>query len=376
MTPGPSEVYPEILATLAERQYVHYGHEWSAIYNETCQSLRPLFGTTTDPLLQFGSGSMVMEMGIANLLKKGDGAINVVTGYFGERWAEVLAIKGIHPHNVAAELGRTVSPEAVQKAFREHPDAKALVTVQVDTSTGVINPIDQYAEIAHKHGAFVIADSISAFGGAPVMTDKWGLDFCVGYAQKCLSSISGATPFALSKHAWEIVDGEEHEAGWYMNLKVIRRFIQEWGSWGHPYPTTIPVQAVVALREAVRIVQREGLANVFQRHQKAGLAVREAAKAMGVRLFAAEEVAAPTVTPIAIGDGLEKKVQSLLLEKHNIQVGGSLVAPMIRIGHMGRSATPQFILATISALEASLREVGKRIELGAGVAAAQKQLGT
>jgi alanine-glyoxylate transaminase/serine-glyoxylate transaminase/serine-pyruvate transaminase len=374
MTPGPSEVHPEILALLARPQLLHYGAEWGSFYRETCESLKPLFGTDGQPMLLFGSGSLAMELGIANALKPGDEVVNVVTGYFGRRWEEMLTLRRLRCHSISAELGKTVPPEEVKKSFKEHPGAKAVVAVHMDTSSGVASPIDQYAEIAQKYGAIVIIDAICSFGGAPIEMDKWGLDFCAGYPSKCLSSISGMTPFAVSKRLWEIAESGGHEAGWYINLKTIRGFVEDWGTWGHPYPTTIAVQPVVALREAMRILGDEGLQNWFQRHRSAGSAMRAAARALGLKTLANEDVAAPMVSPILVGNGQDKKVQSILLEHHNIEVGGGLVAPMIRIGHMGRSAHPQFVLVTVSALEATLRELGRPIRNGVGLSAAQEYL--
>jgi alanine-glyoxylate transaminase/serine-glyoxylate transaminase/serine-pyruvate transaminase len=377
ITPGPSEVYPEILALLSRPQLIHYGDAWGDFHRETCRALRPLFGTTQEPMLYFGPGSMCMEIGMANLLNEGDHVINIVTGYFGHRWEDMLKQRRLRPHSITAPPGQTVMPEAVEQAFKEHKGAKAIVVCHIDTSTGVQSPIQQYAEIAREYGAFSIVDAISAFGGVPLEMDKRGLDYCVGYPSKCLSSISGVTPVAISKRVWEVAKAEDHKAGWYFDLKTFERYFEDWGSWGHPYPTTIPIQAVVGIREAVNILQREGLQNCYIRHQKSGRAVRAAMRALGLKPLAAESVAAPTVTPVIIGDNLEKKVQSMLAEKHSIHVGVSLVSPMtIRFGHMGRSAYPDFILGTISAIESVLSDLGRTIKSGAGLTAAQEQLGS
>jgi alanine-glyoxylate transaminase/serine-glyoxylate transaminase/serine-pyruvate transaminase len=374
MTPGPSEVHPEVLAALSRSQLVHYGNEWGQFYRDTCLSLRDLFGTIEQPLMLYGSGSLVMEMGIANALKPGEHAINVVTGYFGRRWEEVMSHRGIHAHNVTADLGQKVPVEAVDKAFKEQKNAKALVAVHVDTSSGVLSPVDEYAEVARKHGALLVLDAISSFGGMPIRMDKWEIDFCTGYPSKCLSSISGMTPYAVSKRLWEQLDLVEPNAGWCLNLKVVRKFIEDWGSWGHPYPTTVPIQAVVALREAVRVIGFRGLGAYYEMQHRGGHAVRDAAEAMGLKLVTKGDVAAPVVTPIMIGDELEKKVQALLAEQYKIEVGGGLIAPMIRVGTMGRSSYPQFVLATISALEAILRKLGRSVQPGIGLTAAQRHL--
>jgi alanine-glyoxylate transaminase/serine-glyoxylate transaminase/serine-pyruvate transaminase len=375
VTPGPSEVYPEILALLSRPQLIHYGAAWGEFHRETCRSLRPLFGTTQEPILHYGPGSMCMEVGMANLLNEGDHVINILTGYFGHRWEDMLKQRGLHPHTISATPGKTVPPEAVKQAFKEHKDAKAVVACQIDTSTGVLSPIREYAEIAREYGAFFILDAISAFGGVPLEMDKWGLDYCVGYPSKCLSSISGVTPVAIAKRVWEIAESEDHKAGWYYDLKTFRQYFEDWGSWGHPYPTTIPIQAVIGIREAMNILQREGLQNCYLRHQKSGRAVRAAMRALGLKPLADENVAAPTVTPVIIGDDLEKKVQVMLAEQHNIHVGVSLVSPMtIRFGHMGLSAHRDMILGTISAIESVLIALGRHIMPGAGLVAAQEHL--
>jgi alanine-glyoxylate transaminase/serine-glyoxylate transaminase/serine-pyruvate transaminase len=322
----------------------------------------------------FGSGTLVMEMGIENTLAPGDEAINIITGFFGSRWEEIMRHGGIHAYSIRSDVGQTVPPEAVEKAFKEHKNAKALVAVHVDTSSGVTSPIIEYAEIARRYGATIIVDAISSFGGMPLEIEKWGIDFCAGYPNKCMSSISGITPYAVSKRMWENLELKNPQTAWYINLKVIRGYIEDWGSWGHPYPTTIPIQPVVALREAVRVIQRQGLQNYYSTQRRAGKAIREAARALGLKLVAGDDVAAPVITPISIGDGLEKTVQSILLDQYNIQVAGGLIGPMIRIGTMGRSANPQYILATVSALESALRQVGLPVQRGAALKAAQEQL--
>ena len=313
---------------------------------------------------------------MANTLVEGDEVINVITGYFARRWEEMLRQRGLHPHSISAKLGQTVPPEVVESAFKEHKNAKALIACQVDTSSGVISPIDRSPKLRENTAQTFIVDAISSFGGVPIEMDKWGVDFCVGYPSKCLSSISGVVPIAVSKRVWEIVESQDHKAGWYFNLKIFKKYFEDWGTWGHPYSTTLPVQAVIALREAVDIVHREGLSNCFMRHKKARLAVREAARAIGLTVLASEDVAAPVVSAILIGDGLEKRVQSMLLDQYNMHLGGSLVdVPLIRIGHMGTSASPQFIFTIISALEAVLHDLGRPIQWGAALAAAQKHLG-
>ena len=199
MTPGPSEVHPEVIAAIARSQLVHYGTEWGNFYKETCQSLKPFFGTNQDPMLMFGAGSLVMEAGLANALNPGDEVVNVITGYFGQRLEEMMKLRGLRVDSVKAEIGKTVPADDIEKTFKDHKNAKALVAVHIDTSSGVVSPIDQYAETARKHGALTIADVICSFGGAPIEMDSWGLDFCAGYPSKCLSSISGMTPYAVSK---------------------------------------------------------------------------------------------------------------------------------------------------------------------------------
>ncbi len=376
MIPGPSELHPRIRQVLGGRFYPHYGAEWGKIYNETTELAKKIFRTSSEVIILATPGSVAVEMGIVNLANPGEKVVTIDNGFFGNRLTELAEHCGRKPIPVKAEMGDVVSPEQLKTVLDNNKDVRALLVVQNESSTGIFNPIPEYMKIAKKYGLLTLVDAISSFGGAEMDVDGWGIDFCIGYANKCLNSIMSAVPVAVSSEAWSRVEkGIVNPGTWFTNLKVWRHYIEHWSEMGHPFPTTINTYSIVALREAIKVALEEGLEKRYERHRRAAAATRAALRQLGLPPLARDEkYASPTLTAARMPpqlDGRAKELMSRLLSNHRIMIGGGLgplSGRMIRVAHMGTTASAKYLLPTIMAIGAVLRELGYVAE-GAEVAA-------
>ncbi len=372
MLPGPNETYPEILESLREMVLPHYGPEWEEIYLKTCDEMKRIFLTENDVIIYPGSGATTIEMAVANIVEKGDKAIVINNGFFGKFLEDSVRSHGAEVVSLRPGIGKGIEPESVREAVKKNKDAKAIFVVQNETSTGVLNPVKEIGEIAGENDKLLFVDSISALGGIEMRVDKWNVDLCVGYASKALGSIPVLAPISISEDVWSLIEKRKEP------VKPYFLDLSKWKSmrWGGPHPVTMPTTSVLALRKAISIALREGLENRFKRHRIAGKAAREGIRAMGLKVLPEERYASDTTTAVLTPDGMESRILSLLAERFNIMIGGSLgdylKGRLLRIGHMGLTASPEYVIPTIYALEQVLMEIGVKVEEGAGVSAALK----
>ena len=377
MIPGPSEVYPEILATLSKPAMPHYGSHWGETYLKICDELKKIFKTKGDVMIQVGSGTSAMEMAVANLIEPGDKVINIINGYFGELFETLIKTYGGKQIGIRTQFGEAVKPDEVRKIARREKDAKAIFAVHNETSTGVVDSIKEIGEVAEETDKLFVVDAISSFGGMDLRMDEWNIDFCIGYASKCLGSIAGLSPFAINERVWEAVKGRREPLKAYtMSLPVWKRETEVWARYGHPHPTSMPTPNILALGKAVKIALSEGLQNRYRRHYVAGRAVREGIRAMGLQVIPKEAEASDTVTAVEVPQGAEDKIRDMMQDEFNLLIGGSLPGwgegKTLRIAHMGLTASPEYIVPTLFSLERVLSKLGFKVKAGSGVSAAMQ----
>lgn len=377
MIPGPSEVYPEVLATLSKPAMPHYGSHWGETYLRICDDLKKIFRTRGDVMIQVGSGTSAMEMAVANLIEPGDRVINIVNGYFGELFEILIKSYGGKQICVRAQFGEVVKPDKVREVAHREKDAKAIFAVHNETSTSVVASVEEIGEVAEETDKLFVVDAISSFGGMDLKMDEWNVDFCIGYASKCLGSIAGVSPFAINEKVWEAVEGRREPLKAYtLSLPVWKRETEAWAPYGHPHPTSMPTVNILALGKAVKIALSEGLQNRYRRHYVAGRAVREGVRAMGLQVVPKETESSDTVTAVQVPQGAEDEIRHLMRDNFNLFVGGSLPGwgegKTIRIAHMGLTASPEYIVPTLFSLERVLSKLGFEVEEGSGVSAAMQ----
>jgi alanine-glyoxylate transaminase/serine-glyoxylate transaminase/serine-pyruvate transaminase len=376
--PGPSNVHPRVYQAMMAPILGHLDPDFLRIMDETKDLLRAVFRTQNEETIAVsGTGSAGMEAAVANLLEPGERAVVCINGFFGDRIAEMASRHGAEVTRVEAEWGRIIEAEAIEAALRAAGRTKLVAIVHAETSTGVQQPLHDVARLAHDHGALLVVDTVTSLGGCEVAVDDWGIDACYSASQKCLSCPPGMAPLTLSPRAADALRSRETKVrSWYLDMTLLDNY---WGG-KRAYHHTAPITMVYALREGLQLVLEEGLEARFGRHQRNGEALRAGLEAMGLTLHAQEGYRLPLLTAVRIPDGVEDlKVRRALLYEHNIEIGGGLgplAGNVWRIGLMGVGSSAENVLAVLQALEQELSAQGFGLEKGAGVAAADRALGS
>jgi alanine-glyoxylate transaminase/serine-glyoxylate transaminase/serine-pyruvate transaminase len=357
--PGPSNPSPRVLAALAQPLLGHLDPAFLALVDEVQERLRRLFGTANPLTLPFSAtGSAGMEACLANLLERGDDAVIGVAGVFGERMCEVASRVGARVTRVETEPGTALDPQAMAEAIaRVRPAVVAFV--HAETSTGVLQPVEEIAAAARAAGAYVVLDCVTSLGGLPVALDRWGVDAAYSATQKCLSSPPGLSPASFSPRAVERVRARVTPVqSWYLDVGLLSSYYGRERVYHH----TAPISAIYGLAEALRIVEEEGMEARAARHRDAACALLEGLAPLGFEPLVDEAVRLPMLTsvrlPPAVEAAGEAALRRTLLERHGIEVGGGLgklAGRIWRIGLMGENARPACAERLVAALRAELR---------------------
>ena len=321
MIPGPVEVAPEVLAEMAQPLVAHYGEEWTAFYKETVDLLRNVFRTKGDVFLLVGSGSAGLDAALGSTVAPDRRVLIPQNGFFGERLEEIARTYTPYVTTLKFPLGQTYDLEQIEEALRRGK-YDVLAAVHCETSTGVLNPIKELAELCSRYGVLLIVDAISSLAIEPFEMDAWGIGICVSASQKGLESPPGLAVVAVAPQAWELIE-QVDGPGWYLNLRVWREYTEKWGHW-HPHPITQAVNNVRALRVGAERILAEGLEARFQRHREVTAYLRQGLRDLGLVPFVADEVASHGVTSVI---GPERQVEELLTclrDCHGLLLAGTL----------------------------------------------------
>lgn len=367
MTPGPAEVPPETLLELARPVFHHRTKEFRATLMAVITGLKEVFQTKNDVLVFTSSGTGAMEAAVSNLLAPGDKALCVRGGKFGERWGELAERFGARVINLDVEWGQAVEPTAIEAALRREPDIAAVYTTHCETSTGVATDVEAIGAIVAKTRACLVVDGISSVGAMPMRTDAWGVDMLAVGSQKALLLPPGLAFLAVSPKAWARVEKAPRRA-YYFDLMAARKALAD-----EDTPYTPANTLVAALAKSLELIRKEGIEAVWARHARAARATRAAVEALGLRVYATRP--ADALTAVVLPEGIDaEKARGLMRKKYGVNVAGGqekLKGKIIRIGHLGYLDTLD-TLGAIAALELVLAEMGAKVALGAGVAAAQR----
>ncbi|MEM0095993.1 MAG: alanine--glyoxylate aminotransferase family protein [Candidatus Bathyarchaeia archaeon] len=373
MIPGPTNVDPRVLRAMCKPPLSHTSLEFASIFKEALDNLKKVFMTRDEVFVVAGSGTLALEMAIANIVEPGDKVLNTVSGYFGQYFVEISKVYGAKPRVLEVPWGKPVKPELVKEALKED-DYKAVTVTHVETSTGLVNPIKEIGEVVRKNSnAFYIVDTVCSLGGMEVRVDDWHIDICVSGSQKCLGVPPGLALVAANSRALEHVEKRKASVGsWYGSFKNWLPVMRD----PTKYFATPAVNMIYALNEALKLVLEEGLENRFRRHFILAEAFRTAMEALNLKLVAERESAANTVSAIYYPEGVDDNQFRDKMKEHGIVVAGTL-GPLkgkgFRVGHMG-NVNQNDIFATIAAIESTLKRLGCKVEIGKGVAAAQEKL--
>jgi aspartate aminotransferase-like enzyme len=351
----------------------HRAPAFIEVYARVLDRLKTVFGTTGDVLVFASSGTGAMESAVANLVRRGEPALVASCGKFGERWAELCDAYGADTVHWETEWGRKVDPAGLDAQLTANPGVEVVFTQLSETSTGVVNDVRELAEVAHGHDALIAVDAVSGLGAVPCPQDAWGLDVVVAGSQKALMAPPGLGFASANEAALERAAAAREG-----------RFYFDWGRTvagqrkdPPDSPFTPAVGLVQALDVALGLIEEETLAQVYRRHDLLGRATRAAVQGLELELLGGGDEAANVVTAIVLPEGIDgAAVPKLMRDRFGITIAGGqgrLKGKIARIAHCGYFG-PFDIIVTVSALEMTLRELGHEVELGAGVAAAQRVL--
>lgn len=359
MIPGPVDAEDDVLMALAEPTLPHYGQEWLVIYNETIERLKQIFGTRNDLLPFTGPGSVGLDAALGSLMRTGDKVLVAHNGFFGARLATIARMWGLDVRTATAPLGLPIDPEAIRRVLSAESDIQAVAVVHLETSTGVLNPLQEIASVVREFEIPIIVDAVSSLGGIPLPVDEWGIDVCVTVINKCLGCPAGIAPLSVSQRAWEQIDRKSGRAhGWYLDLRTWKDYAYNWASW-HPYPATLPTNLIVALLTALRRIQEGGLEAYYARHAQAAQTVRMGLMRLGFEMYTAEACASPLITAVRGLPGMDiSDLLRYLLEEWQIMVSGGLEelsGKIFRIGHIGKAASAEYSAQLLQGIDAYLQ---------------------
>jgi aspartate aminotransferase-like enzyme len=371
LAPGPTPVPPEVLLRMAMPIIHHRAPDFIPVFESAKNKLKWLFQTANDVLILTSSGTGAMVASVNNFFSAGEKVLVVNGGKFGERWTMICQSYGLDVQEMAVEWGRAVKPEEVEKALSADPSIKAVFIQAVETSTGVYHDIEAIGKVVAKRGdVLFIADAISALVAQDLKTDAWGVDIMVGGSQKGLMLPPGLAFLGVSEKAWKKAEGAKLPR-FYFNLKKEREGLKK-----NQTNFTPAVSLIAGLDEALSMLQREGLENVFARHARLARATRAAVKGLGLALYP-KESPANSLTAISAPEGVDgQAIYKILREKFGITAAGGqdkLKGKIFRIAHLGYADVFDVITA-VAGIEMTLRGMGWPVKLGAGVAAAEEIL--
>ncbi len=374
MIPGPTPVPETALLAMAKHPIGHRSGDFSKIMAEVTENLKWLHQTKNDVLILASSGTGAMEAGIINFLSPGDRVLCGCNGKFGDRWAEVATAYGLQVEKITAEWGKPLDTEQFRQQLEADKDKqiKAVIFTHSETSTGVLNDVETINSYVKAHGeALIIVDAVTSLGAVNLPVDELGLDVVGSGSQKGYMIPPGLAFLSVGAKAWKAYETAKLPR-YYLDLGKYRK-----DGAKNTTPFTPPVNLFFALQATLRMMQAEGLENIFARHARLKNATRAAVKALGLPLLGPDTVASPAVTAVAPAQVEAEQVRALMKKRFDIALAGGqdhLKGKIFRIGHLG-FVCERDILSAIAALEATLRELGyESFTPGAGVTSASKIL--
>ena len=353
--PGPSPVSARVMRALSAPVLSHLDPEMVVILDDLRRRLDGTLGAAPGALSLAisGTGTAGMEAAVANITAPGTRVLVVVTGYFGDRLAQIFERYGAAVTRVDVEWGRACDPAAVERALAAAP-ADIVAVVHAETSTGVLNPVQAIAQIAARANALTVVDAVTSFAAMPLETGAWGIDICYSCSQKGLGAPSGMAPLSFSARA---LAKKVKSRSFYLDLALLEDY------WvRRKYHHTISAPLVYAVREALTVVEEEGREQRWARHERNHRALAAGLEALGLSLLPPAGERLWTLNAVKVPDGVdEAAVRRRLLDEFSIEIGaglGPLAGRIWRVGLMGAGSTLANVLLFLTALERVLSASG------------------
>ena len=371
LAPGPTPVPSEALLAMAMPIIHHRSPDFIPVLDAAKNGLKWLYQTKNDVLILCSTGTGGMVGAVNNFFSPGDKVITVNGGKFGERWTKICKAYGLQAEEIVVEWGYAVKPETIEAKLKNDPSIKGVFVQASETSTGVYHDIEALAKVVKKYeNTILIVDAISAIVAHDLRMDAWGIDVMIGGSQKGVMLPPGLAFVGISEKAWKFSEKSKCPR-FYFNFKKERENLAK-----NQTNFTSPVTLIIGLNESIKLLRKEGLENVFKRHERLANATRAAVKALGLELYP-KESPSNSVTAVCAPAGIDgQAIYKNLREKYGITAAGGqdhVKGKIFRIAHLGYADTFDVITA-IAGLEMVLKGMGHPVKLGAGVAAAEELL--
>jgi aspartate aminotransferase-like enzyme len=368
LTPGPTPLYPPALHAMMASDMHHRTEDFRNVYKAVLADLKEVLGTSHDVLIFVASGTGALDGSVSNFFSRGDKVIVCTAGKFGERWVEIAKAYGLDATVLKAEYGDTVSPERVEQALRDEPNARGVFVQASETSTGAAHDIRGMAEAVRKTAALFIVDGITGIGTMPLDIEGWGIDILIGGSQKAFMIPPGLAFASISPKAWKSAETATLPHFYFDFKKEKKSADKGEATW------TPAISLILALGEALKYVKSLGMAHLVENAQMLAKATRAAAQELGLDLFAANSPGS-AVTSIRAPKGMDSGV---IVKEFRTRFGsiiangqGSMKGQIFRIAHLGNFDFAD-VFSLIAGLEIILEANGHSVRFGSGVAAVQR----
>ncbi len=353
--PGPSEPHPRVLVAQAQPLLGHLDPAFLQIMTETQTMLRSVLQTKNAFTLPVsGTGMAGMECVVVNLIEPGDKMLICSAGFFGDRMANIAQRAGANVTTIPGEWGDCFDLNTIEAALKQHRPM-VLGIVHAETSTGVLQPIDQLGELCHRYEALLAVDAVTSLATAPLNVDGWQIDALYSGTQKGLGCPPGLAPVTFSDRVVETIKRRKLPVqSYYLDIVELMKY---WGP-DQLYHHTAPISSVYALHEGLGIVLEEGLELRWKRHMANWSLLKSGLEMMGLKYFTKEHCQLPALSAVRIPDGIDDMtIRKRLLNEFGIEIGGglgTLKGKAWRIGLMGYGSSEENVQKLLAALKTCL----------------------
>lgn len=372
LTSGPVNAYSDVLRGLSRTVLYDYDPAFQLFYEQVIDKAQTAMRLSNRPVILHGEPVLGLEAAAASLITPDDTVLNLASGVYGKGfgyWAARYTPKLIE---IEVPYNEAIDPQAVADKLKAHPETSVVSVCHHDTPSGTINPIDEIGAIVADHGAYLIVDAVSSFGGMKTHPEDCKADIYVTGPNKCLGAPPALTVMGVSARGWDKM--KANEAAPRASMLSILDWENAW-SRDEPFPFTPSVAEMNGLEVALDLYLNEGPEAVWARHGLTAQATRTGARAMGLDLWAANEaIASPTTTAIRTPEGIdEDKLRAAARARYGVVFSsgrGETLGKLTRIGHMGPTAQPIYAIAALTALGGALKSLGHPADVGRGIEAA------
>lgn len=368
LTPGPTPLFPPAVRAMAGADLHHRTKDFRDVYSGVVEDLHYFMGTKNGIALFAASGSGAMEAAVSNLFSPGDRVIVCSAGKFGERWVQMTKAYGLQVEVLAKPYGESVSPEELETAIQAHPDAQGVFVQATESSTGISHDVERMARIVGASDAIFVVDAITGLGSSVLDIDAWGLDVVIGGSQKALMVPPGLAYCSVSEKALSRAASASNPY-FYFDL---RKHIEAGPKGDSPW--TPASSLILGLGEVLRYIREVGRENLIENAQMLARATRAAAGSLGLELFAKDSIPAGAVTALRSPEGVDSgAIVMAFKDRFDAVIAngqGTMKGKIFRFAHLGYFDFHD-LFATVAELEIILHTLGREIEFGSGVRAAQ-----